>query len=77
MQLNELHHLSKATQSALLFVKIIYFINNAGKLKAFRAEVDIGSFCTIVNRQYLRSHLPDMPVKALKELSCTYDHSPI
>ncbi len=67
----------KATQSALPFLQTIYFISHAGKLKVFHAEVDTGSFCTIIDSQYLSSHLPDMPVKALKGLPCTYDHSPI
>ncbi len=66
----------RATQSALPFVKIIYFINHAGKLKAFHVEVDTGSFCTIVDCEYLRLHLPDLPVKALMELPCTYDYTP-
>ncbi len=67
----------KVTQSAPLFVKTVQFINRAGKLVPFCAEVDTRSFCTIIDRQFLSLHLPDLPVKALTELPCTYDYTPI
>ncbi len=67
----------RAIQSAPSFRQTIYFISHAGRLKVFHAEVDTGSFCTIIDRHFLSSHLPDMLVKALKELPYTYDYTPI
>ncbi len=67
----------KATQSAPPFLQTVQLITCAGKLMPFCAEVDMGSFCTIISRDYLSKYFQDKPVTALKELPCTYDHSPI
>ncbi len=65
----------KATQSALPFQQTVQFITCAGKLVPFCAEVDTGSFCTIISWDYLSKYFPDKPVTALKELPCMYNHS--
>ncbi len=67
----------KAVRSSPPFLETVQFIDRAGKLNSFCAEVDSGSFRTIIDRKYLSTHLPDTPVDALKELPCTYDHTPI
>ncbi len=67
----------KATQSALPFLQTGQFITRSGKLMPFCAEVDTGSFCTIISQDYFGKCLPGTPVTTLKELPCTYDHSPI
>ncbi len=67
----------RAAKSSSPFMQTVQIITCTGRLVPFRAEVDTGSFCTIVDHHFLSMNLPNMLVMALRELSCTYDHSPI
>ncbi len=69
--------LPQAAKPSLPFMQTVQLITHAGRLVPFCAEVDMGSFCMIIDQDYLSKYLPDKPVTALRELPCMYDHSPI
>ncbi len=65
----------QAAKSSLPFMESVQIITHAGRLVPFSAEVDTGSFCTIIECDYLNKFLPDRSVTALRELPCTNNHS--
>ncbi len=69
--------LPQAAKPSPTFMQTVQIITCAGRLVPLCAKVDSGSFCTIIDWDYLCKYLPNKPVTALKELPCIYDHSPI
>ncbi len=67
----------QATWSSPPFMKTVYFIDHKGKLKPLTAEVDTGSFCTVINHEFLADNLLNKPMDPLKDFICTYSHQPI
>ncbi len=53
-------------------MKTVYFMDHMGRPKSLTAEVDTGSFCSIVMQDYLAENLPNIPEKPLLDPPCTY-----
>ncbi len=61
----------QAAKSSPPFKQTVQIITCAARLVPFCAEVDTGSFCPIIDQDYLSKYLPDKPVTALRDLPCT------
>ncbi len=59
------------------FFQTVEFTDQSSRVKPFCAEVNTGSFCTMISCDYLASHLLSEPVDPVSEPPCTYNHRPI
>ncbi len=64
---------SGTKQPPLTFLWTVQFINGSSKLRLLCAEIDMGSFCTMISHDYLVAHLLNEPVDSIADVPCTYD----